>query len=143
MMMALNVERAARDMKGAVDYLEAHEATTGRGVAAVGFCMGGGLLLWLACLSDKIIAAEPFYGVAPWPETEPDFTKTRAAFQGHYGDQDEIPAPTWRDHSKPDCVTSDRKLSSSSIQELVTLSSMTAVPRPMTQRHRRLRGNEF
>jgi carboxymethylenebutenolidase len=44
-MMALDLERAARDLSGAVDFLQAHDAVRGHGVAVVGFCMGGGLAL--------------------------------------------------------------------------------------------------
>jgi len=93
MMMAMDIERAARDMKGAVDFLAAHPAVSSSGVGAVGFCMGGGLVLWLACLSDKVAAEVPFYGVAPWPEASPNFKKSVAAFQGHYAEHDDGAGP--------------------------------------------------
>lgn len=93
MMMAMDIERAARDMKGAVDFLAAHPAVSSSGVGAVGFCMGGGLVLWLACLSDKVAAAVPFYGVAPWPEASPNFKNSVAAFQGHYAEHDDGAGP--------------------------------------------------
>lgn len=93
LMMALDVDRTARDMVGAVDFLAAHPAVTEADVRAIGFCMGGGLVLWLSCLTDRIAAAVPFYGAAPWPQASPDFTKTVAAFQGHYAEDDDWAGP--------------------------------------------------
>ena len=52
-MMALNIEQAAKDMVGAVDFLAEHEAVTSKGVGVTGFCMGGGLALWLATLRPE------------------------------------------------------------------------------------------
>ena len=49
-MMALNIGVAARDLGGAVSWLLGGEHTTGDGVGTVGFCMGGGLALYLASL---------------------------------------------------------------------------------------------
>ena len=46
LMMALELDRAARDMGGAVDEVAAR--SSGNGVGVVGFCMGGGLALMLA-----------------------------------------------------------------------------------------------
>src|SRR5881628_3549619 len=57
LMMALDLEGAARDMAGAVDFLAGHEAVRGRGVGVVGFCMGGGLALWLATLRPDQVRA--------------------------------------------------------------------------------------
>ena len=39
----------------------------GRGIGAIGFCMGGGLALNLACESPHIRAVAPFYGTNPNP----------------------------------------------------------------------------
>lgn len=87
-MMALATRQAAKDMTGAVDYLAAHPAVTGDGVGAVGFCMGGGLVLWLSTLSDKVRACVPFYGVIPWSEVQPDYSSSKAAYLGHYAEND-------------------------------------------------------
>src|SRR5213593_1883112 len=46
LMMSLNLEQAAKDMSGAVDFLA--DRAQGSGVAVTGFCMGGGLALLLA-----------------------------------------------------------------------------------------------
>ena len=85
----LPVDRAARDLAGAVDYLLAHESVTSDTVGAIGFCMGGGFVLLLAAQQgDRIGAAVPFYGVGPGvPST---YTGVRAAVQGHYAEQDQM-----------------------------------------------------
>ena len=89
LMMALDIERAARDMAGAVDYLAGHDSVRGQGVGVVGFCMGGGLALWLATLRpDLVRAVVPFYGVIPWEAAQPDWSRLQAAVQGHYAEND-------------------------------------------------------
>jgi carboxymethylenebutenolidase len=89
LMMALNLERAAKDMTGAVDFLAAHEAVTSKGVGVIGFCMGGGLALWLATLRpEKVEAVAPYYGVIPWPAAQPDYSRLTAPVQGHYAELD-------------------------------------------------------
>src|SRR5436309_16073050 len=40
MMMALRIDEAEKDLKGAIHYLLAHQATTSKKVGTVGFCMG-------------------------------------------------------------------------------------------------------
>ena len=89
LMSELPVDRAARDLAGAVDYLLGHDAVTSSKVGAIGFCMGGGFVLMLAAQQgDKIGAAVPFYGVGPGvPDT---FTGLTAAVQGHYGERDDF-----------------------------------------------------
>ena len=75
LMMGLNLTQAAKDMSGAVDELIRR---TGRNkVGVVGFCMGGGLTLALACQRpDAVAAAAPFYGVIPWPSAQSCFACT-------------------------------------------------------------------
>ena len=90
-MMSLNLERATKDMTGAVDYLAGYPAVTGDGVGVIGFCMGGGLTLWLATLKpDLVKAATPFYGVIPWEAAQPDYSQLRAPVQGHYAEVDDF-----------------------------------------------------
>ncbi len=88
----LPVDRAARDLAGAVDFLLAQDSVTSEKVGAIGFCMGGGFVLMLAAQQgDKIGAAVPFYGVGPGvPST---YTGVRAAVQGHYAEQDGMYPP--------------------------------------------------
>jgi carboxymethylenebutenolidase len=91
--MALDLERAARDLSGAVDFLQAHPSVRGRGVAVVGFCMGGGLALWLATLRpDAVRAVVPFYGIAP-KGAEPDWSSLTAPVEGHYAEHDDLAPP--------------------------------------------------
>jgi carboxymethylenebutenolidase len=92
LMMALNVEQAAKDMSGAVEELR---RVTGReAVGVTGFCMGGGLALVLAChRPDAIAACVPFYGLIPWPAAQPDWSTMRAAVLGHYAEQDDFFGP--------------------------------------------------
>src|SRR5919112_4433025 len=88
----LPVDRAARDLSGAVDYLLAQDSVTSSTVGAIGFCMGGGFVLLLAAQQgDRIGAAVPFYGVGPGvPST---YTGVKAAVQGHYAEQDQMYPP--------------------------------------------------
>jgi carboxymethylenebutenolidase len=94
MMMALNIEQAAKDLRGAVDELERHDAVSARGIGVTGFCAGGGLALWLATLRpDAVKAVVPYYGLIPWPEAQPDYSRLQAAVQGHYAADDDFADP--------------------------------------------------
>ena len=94
LMMALDLPRAARDLSGAVDFLVDHPAVRGHGVGVIGFCMGGGLALWLAAeRPDQVKAAVPFYGAIPWDEVQPDYSRIEAAVEGHYGELDDWATP--------------------------------------------------
>ena len=91
-MMALSMAQAGKDLSGAVD--EVAKRGSGSGVGVVGFCMGGGLTLVLACQRpDKVKAACPFYGVIPWPEAQPDWSKLAASVEGHYAEKDSFASP--------------------------------------------------
>jgi len=95
LMMALNIDQAVKDMSGAVDFLLGHEAVTSSTVGVTGFCMGGGLALALACeRPDAVSACVPFYGVMPWPDLEPDWSKLEAAVLGHFAENDSMFTPT-------------------------------------------------
>ncbi|MGH9118470.1 MAG: dienelactone hydrolase family protein [Acidimicrobiales bacterium] len=94
LMMALNINEAAKDMSGAVDHVRDHEASTGGGVGVTGFCMGGGLALVLAAhRPDAVTACVPWYGLIPWPGAEPDYSKIEAAVLGHYAEHDDYFTP--------------------------------------------------
>jgi carboxymethylenebutenolidase len=89
LMTSLPVDRAARDLGGAVDFLLGHEAVTSSKVGAVGFCMGGGFVLLLAAQQgEKVGAAVPYYGVGP--AVPQAYTGLTAAVQGHYGESDDF-----------------------------------------------------
>jgi carboxymethylenebutenolidase len=94
LMMALNIEQAAKDMAGAVDWLAAHDAVTSTGVGVTGYCMGGGLALWLATLRPGVVTAvAPHYGIIPWPAAQPDYAVMTASVQGHYAENDDFAGP--------------------------------------------------
>lgn len=93
-MMALNLEKAAKDMSGAVDFVRDRSSATGGAIGVIGFCMGGGLALLLATQRpDAVKAVTPFYGVIPWPAAQPDYANLAAAVQGHYAENDDFANP--------------------------------------------------
>lgn len=94
LMMALNLDQAARDMSGAIDFLLGSPAVNGDKVGVIGFCMGGGLALKLAAQRpDAIGACAPFYGLIPWEAAEPDWTALQAPIRGHFAELDEFFSP--------------------------------------------------
>jgi carboxymethylenebutenolidase len=93
MMQDLPVERGVELLSGAVDHLLALPEVTSDSVGAVGFCMGGGFVLYLAAKEPRVSAAVPFYGVIQGEL--PDFSQLKAEILGHYGERDEaIPVAT-------------------------------------------------
>ena len=91
-MMALKMDAAAQDLSGAVDELLRR---TGRSqVGVIGFCMGGGLALVLGTQRpDAVKAVVAAYGLIPWPDAQPDFSKLDAAVLGHAAGQDDYFTP--------------------------------------------------
>lgn len=92
LMMALNLEQAAKDLSGAVDLLL--ERTGRPKVGVVGYCMGGGLALVLGCQRpDAVAAVAPYYGVILWPSAQPDWSAMTAKVVGEYGMLDGFAGP--------------------------------------------------
>jgi carboxymethylenebutenolidase len=85
-MMALSMDQAEQDMRGAVEYLASQPGVQGPGVGAVGFCLGGGLSLWAAATCSQIAAAVTYYYVMP--HGRPDFSKIKCPVLGHFGTAD-------------------------------------------------------
>jgi carboxymethylenebutenolidase len=87
-MMALSMDAAEKDMCGASAYLASHPGVEGDGVAALGFCLGGGLAVWAAAACPNISAAVSYYYVMP--HGKPDFASIDGPVLGHFGTADEF-----------------------------------------------------
>ncbi len=71
LVMAMNMEIAVREIRGALEYLTNLPSVEPKAIAAIGFCMGGRLALATASTGDaRIGAVAAFYGggVQPTPE---------------------------------------------------------------------------
>jgi carboxymethylenebutenolidase len=113
MMLALPVARGVELLSGAVGHLLSLPEVTSDTVGAVGFCMGGGFVLYLAAADPRVSAAVPFYGVIQGEL--PDFSGLKAQILGHYGELDEsIPVAgldALREHiQKQSGITADLRL---------------------------------
>ena len=91
MMMALDIERAEKDLRGAVQYLIDSDAAEGDSVGTVGFCMGGALSLYGASKNERVGACVVFYGIHP--KVEPDFENLSAPVLGLYAEKDQFVPP--------------------------------------------------
>ena len=91
LMMALDIERAVRDVRGAVDHLLGLDAVSSQRVAIVGFCMGGQLALAAACADPRIGACADFYGVHP--SVGLDFAQLEAPVLGLFAANDAFVTP--------------------------------------------------
>jgi len=94
MLLEIPVDRAARDLRGAVDYLLARDEVVGETVGVVGFCMGGSFALNLAVQeAGNVGAVVAFYPIGYMPD---DYAGLQAAVLIHIPDADQINPPTWR-----------------------------------------------
>lgn len=92
LMMALNLDTAGKDLSGAVDLLVQRSGSPKVGV--VGFCMGGGLALVVACQRpDAVAAAAPYYGAIPWESAQPEWSALTATVVGEYAENDGWASP--------------------------------------------------
>ena len=81
----LDQQQTVQNALAAVDFLEAHEATTDR-VGVVGFCWGGALANQVAVNSANVDAVVPFYGRQP---ASGEASKIQAPLLLHYAGLDE------------------------------------------------------
>src|SRR5919197_5436083 len=91
LMMSLRIDEAEKDMRGAIQYLLDHGATTGDRVGTVGFCMGGALSLYAASKNAQVGACVVFYGIHP--NVKPDLQKLQAPVLGIYAERDQSVPP--------------------------------------------------
>ena len=71
LLMGLAMDRAAKDIQGAAQYLAGLPELDGDAVGVVGFCMGGSLALWSGALADEVKVAVGFYPPLPWENMSP------------------------------------------------------------------------
>jgi carboxymethylenebutenolidase len=91
LMMALDIARAEKDMRGAVEFLLSRAGVRGESVGTVGFCMGGVLSLYAASKNRRVGACVVFYGIHP--KVEPDLESLRAPVLGIYAEKDQSVPP--------------------------------------------------
>lgn len=91
LMMALDINQTEKDLRGAIQYLLAHEAVRGESVGTIGFCMGGVLSLYAASKNAQVGACVVFYGIHP--KVQPDFENLRAPVLGLYAENDATVPP--------------------------------------------------
>lgn len=80
----VNPEKLMNDFFAAIEFLMAHEATTGK-VAITGFCYGGGVSNAAAVAYPELACAVPFYGRQP---AAADVTRIKAPVLLHYAELD-------------------------------------------------------
>jgi carboxymethylenebutenolidase len=85
MQRKLEQPKIQEDFLAAVNWLRAHQETTGR-VGIVGFCFGGGISNAMAVRVPELGAAVPFYGGQPRAE---DVPKINAPLMLQYAEMDE------------------------------------------------------
>lgn len=87
MFMALRIDEAAKDIRGAARHLAGLPHVAPEKVGVLGFCMGGQLALYAAQeYPEEIGAAVDFYGVHPNVPIEPE--RVRVPVQLHFGKRD-------------------------------------------------------
>jgi carboxymethylenebutenolidase len=92
LLMALNVEQAASDLRGAASYLLGQGGAIGGRLGVVGFCMGGQLALYAGTVApDQIGAVVDFYGIHP--NVKPDWSKLQAPVLGLFAEKDGMVSP--------------------------------------------------
>jgi carboxymethylenebutenolidase len=87
--MALNIQQAEKDLRGAAQFLAGHSSTAKLG--AVGFCMGGQLALFAGTVNPSVGAVVDFYGIHP--EVKPDYKKLSGPVLGLFAEKDAFVTP--------------------------------------------------
>ena len=89
LMMALNIDRAEKDLRGACDYLGSR--SSGGRLGIIGFCMGGQLALYAASKNENIGACIDFYGIHP--NVKPVLEAIKAPVLGLFAENDSFVNP--------------------------------------------------
>ena len=89
LVMEMQLQQAAKDMAAAVDALLAMPETTGDGVGVIGFCVGGGLALYLASLKPEVAAVVCYYGF-PREGLDWDLSAVKGSVLGHFAADDDF-----------------------------------------------------
>jgi carboxymethylenebutenolidase len=89
LMMELDIAQAAKDARGAAQYLASHPKTSPKKVGVIGFCMGGMLALMTGTVAPEVVGAViDCYGVPP--QKKPDYSKLKGIpVLGIFGGKDE------------------------------------------------------
>ena len=91
LMMALDIGRVEKDLRGGIDALLARDEVTSARVGTVGFCMGGQLSLYAACENRAVGACVVFYGIHP--NVEPNLASLGAPVLGFFAEKDDFVPP--------------------------------------------------
>ena len=91
LMMALDIGRVEKDLRGAIAALLARAEVTSARVGTVGFCMGGQLSLYAACENRSVGACVVFYGIHP--KVTPNLAALDAPVLGFFAEKDEFVPP--------------------------------------------------
>jgi carboxymethylenebutenolidase len=89
LVMEMQLRQAAKDMAAAVDALLAMPETTGDGVGVIGFCVGGGLALYLASMKPEVAAVVCYYGF-PREGLDWDLSAVKGSVLGHFAADDDF-----------------------------------------------------
>jgi carboxymethylenebutenolidase len=84
--MALKIDRAEKDLRGAIQFVLEQKKVTGGKIGTVGFCMGGQLSLYAACANASVGACVDFYGIHP--NVHPNIAGLQAPVLGFFAEKD-------------------------------------------------------
>jgi carboxymethylenebutenolidase len=86
MMMALRIDEAEKELRGAAAYLQGDSRVAPASIGVIGFCMGGALALDTASKDPAIGACVVFYGIHP--NAKPDLSRLTAPVLGIFAEKD-------------------------------------------------------
>jgi len=87
MKLIMDLDSLVPKLLDSVKFVQAHPVSNGAKVGSVGFCMGGGLSVRLACAEPSLAGSIIYYGTAPSPVDR--VATINCPVLGHYGSLDE------------------------------------------------------